>query len=309
VGQEVDGFLFVQVVASGPGSTVYRAMQRAVNDRLVAVKVLDAVEQRLLLSGQDDLNPLWRETRFSQTVRTPSIVRVFTTGRLPDGRYYVAMEFVEGPTLEEELRERGAFGEDEMLALVSQIAGAVGCLHQKRIVQRDIKPANLILRIVKDGPSRVKLIDFGQAKLAHHRDDWSSLGEQWVPGTPRYMAPEQARGEGTTPASDVYAVAAIAYELLTGKPVLALKRGNAETCLAYLRSERPLPTLPIRDVCPSVQPAVGEVIGRCLSRDPAARPEDADGLKAEVDALIQARPPPPVGSFRRVMRGLWSRSE
>ena len=100
IGQEIDGFLFVEEVASGASSTVYRALQRPVDDRLVAVKVLDAVEQRLLLQGQDDLNPLWREARFSQTVRHPAIVRIFTTGRLPDGRYYVAMEFVDGHTLE-----------------------------------------------------------------------------------------------------------------------------------------------------------------------------------------------------------------
>ena len=162
IGQEIDGFLFVEEVASGASSTVYRALQRPVDDRLVAVKVLDAVEQRLLLQGQDDLNPLWREARFSQTVRHPAIVRIFTTGRLPDGRYYVAMEFVDGHTLEEELRLRGPVGETEMLDLTGQIAAAVACLHDKRIVHRDLKPSNLLL----DAALNVRLADMGIAKVA-----------------------------------------------------------------------------------------------------------------------------------------------
>ncbi|MEC9072401.1 MAG: protein kinase, partial [Myxococcota bacterium] len=193
---------------------------------------------------------------------------------------------------------------DAMLELVGQIAGAVACLHEKRIVHRDLKPGNLILSTVKSAPSGVTLIDLGEAKLEHEPDDWASLDDPWVPGTPLYMAPEQARGDGTSPASDVYAMGAIAYELLTGKAALALKQPDSETCLAYLRSERPLPVLRIEDLCPSVHPETSALIQRCLSRVVQERPEDADALKCEVDSLIAKRPPPPEG-LRRVLRGVW----
>ena len=284
-------------------------MQRDVDDRLVAVKVMDAVEQRLLLKGQDDLNPLWRETRFSQTVRHPAIVRVFTTGRLPDGRYYVAMEFVDGPTLEQDLQHRGPMETPDMLELVSQIGGAVACLHEKRIIHRDLKPGNLILRAMGDGRVRVKLIDFGQAKLAHHRDDWASLGGEEMFGTPRYMAPEQARGEGSDYSSDVYAIGAIAYELITGKPALALKRATAETCLAYLRSDHPLPALPIARTCPSIDPDVAALIESCLSRAPGERPRDASVFKAHIDGFMEDPAVGSVGPLKRVWQSLWSRED
>jgi serine/threonine protein kinase len=286
VGKSFDGFRVMDEVAWTGAATVYRAMQVDANSRIVALKVIDALEQRLRLEQGDSENPMWREQRFSQVAKHPSLVRIFRTGRVPDGRYYAAMEFVEGMSIAEEIRHRGSIPWREAVVVLEQIAGAVGVLHQARIVHRDLKPENVLVRTSRTGAVRAKLIDFGIAKLIHQRDDVDSGVDPKTLSTPVYLAPEVARGLGTSRASDVYAFGALAYEMLAGQNVLGLRGQTPETCVTRILSDRPIPEVPLEHAKASVAPDLLDLIERCLSRSPELRPANGGELHAEFAPIV-----------------------
>ncbi|MGM0578837.1 MAG: serine/threonine-protein kinase [Myxococcota bacterium] len=290
VGHRVGEFDVRDRVARGPATSVYRAVQPDAGDRLVALKVMDRVEDRLRARDGDLANPLWREASLSQSVRDPGIVRIFKTGRLPDGRPYVAMEYVEGPTLRERLRD-GPLPWREAATLMRQVSATVARLHGAGVVHGDLKPSNLLLRPLSDGGVRVKLIDFGRARAPGRVATVDHREEDAEGGTPQYMPPEEAAGGATSRPGDVYALGAVLYEMLTGKPAIALKRPSPEACLAWLRSDRPLPSIPVHTLAPDIPVPMARFVYRCLSRDPADRPQDGsamlDGLE---DAVALSRP-------------------
>lgn len=291
-------------------------MERARDNRLVALKVLDATEQRLLQRRVGARgNPFEREARFSRVVKDPAIVRIFRTGRLPDGRFYVAMELVSGATIEEHLDQGGRFSCAEAVDIIRQAARAVGTLHAIDIIHRDIKPGNIMVYSAKDGRTRVKLIDFGLARLSHERDDVGAGVEPGSVGTPLYMAPEQARGGGTSTRTDVYALGAILYEMLARVPALDLRRPSAAACLDYLRGENPVPARTLAQAAGAdIPPAVADAVERILSRDPARRPADGAAMAALLGEIALASPPlsrpskgARTGGWRAALRGILGR--
>jgi len=312
IGQVADGFVVLQKVGVGASSAVYQAMEKAKNNRLVALKVMDATEQRLLVSSGNTGNPFEREARFSRVVRDSAIVRIFKTGKLGDGRYYVAMEFVKGMTLEEELRHRKTIPWREATELVRLTSSAVASLHAIDIIHRDLKPGNLMVRTGKDGRVRVKLIDFGIAKLSHERDDVGAGVDSSTIGTPSYMAPETALGGGTDRRSDVYALGAILYECLAGRRLIALKRPNAESVTAYLKTENPIPVVDLSDTVDARVPEeLVELVHACVARDPLQRPKDAGEIgRTLADILERAGPeesPSALSRFAGKVKGLFSK--
>ena len=303
VGKSFDGFSVMDEVAWTGAATVYRAMQVDANNRIVALKVIDALEQRLRLEQGDSDNPMWREQRFSQVAKHPSLVRIFRTGRVPDGRYFAAMEFVEGMSIAEEIRHRGSIPWAEAVVVLEQLAAAVGVLHEARIVHRDLKPENVLVRTSRTGAIRAKLIDFGFAKLVHQRDYVDSGVEPTTLSTPLYLAPEVARGLGTSRASDVYACGALAYEMLSGRNVLGLKAPTPESCITRILSDRPIPELTLSEAKVSAPAELLELIGRCLCRAPELRPANGNELRAALAPIVShARTSASTGS------GLWSRA-
>ena len=303
-----DGFVLLKEIGVGSSGTVYQAMETARDSRLVALKMMHATEQRLRAEAGDAANPYHREYRFAQAVRHPHIARVYRTGALPDGTYFVAMELVDGISLAEDLRHRGWLPLDEAARLVSGTAEALAALHEAGIVYRDLKPGNLMVRFCKDGAVRIKLIDLGAAKLVHEPDDAASGHDAAQVGSPQYMAPEQAQGLGTTPASDIYALAAVLYELITGVPVIALKRPTMDACLTYLRSSRPIPSIPLVDLLEEPPPApIASVLDKSLSRDPAARPGSVLAFKVAADAVLCGPSSPRTRPRHRARVGLFAR--
>ena len=287
VGRSFDGFTVIDEVAWTGAATVYRAMQTDANSRIVALKVMDALEQRLREEQGDSQNPLWREQRFSQVAKHPSLVRIFRTGRVPDGRYFAAMEFVEGMSIADELRHRGTIPWQETVLVLEQLSAAVGVLHGAGIIHRDLKPENVLIRASRTGALRAKLIDFGIAKLAHHRDDVDSGQDPSTLGTPLYLAPEVARGLGTSFESDVYALGALAYEMLTGRNILGFTNPTAEACVQRILSDKPIPDTPLGSEVSGVPPALTEVIERCLARPSEDRPENGAALRAALEPLVE----------------------
>src|SRR5205085_1375273 len=150
-----------------------------------------------------------REAQLLASVNDPGIVQIFDVGSAPEGLYYVT-EVVEGQSLVDRLRD-GPLDSAEAREVAEQLARALASAHARRVVHRDVKPANVL--IAADG--RIKVTDFGVAQLA----EGSSEGAGGtIAGTPRYMAPEQARGEAATPATDVYGLGVVLYEMLAGHP-------------------------------------------------------------------------------------------
>ena len=286
LGKTPDGFVVLKEVGQGASSTVYQAMQPSKNNRLVALKVMSAAEQRLSLDGREDRNPFERDAAISHLVRDPALVRIYRTGRLDDGRYYVAMEYVDGMTIGDELAHRGQVPWPEAVEITQRLARAAAALHQQQIVHRDLQPGNIMLRFGRDGQLHVKLIDLGLARLGPESDDATSPVDSSQIGTPRYMAPEQAAGEGTSFLTDVYAIGAILYEMVCGKPIIALDRPSPEGFLEYLRSNRPLPSISVRAVCPDVPPPISRFMTTCVSRNRHERPADGAAMNAELASLL-----------------------
>jgi serine/threonine-protein kinase len=256
-------YRLVERIDRGGTAEVWRGRDERL-DRDVAVKVLGAAA-----------DPAFRErftteARRAAAVNHPHVVTVFDEGQ--DGTAaFIVMEDVRGRSLRDRVAERGAFPAAEVAALVQQIGGALDATHQAGLVHLDVKPANVIV----DASGNAKLIDFGIARAARDSD------ERELVGTARYIAPERVEGNPVTPRSDVYGLALVAYELLTGRPAFP---GVENEDLLRDRLDRGAPH--IRWVDPGLSDIADRVVATGLARDPAQRYASAGAFAAALsDAL------------------------
>ena len=210
-----------------------------------------------------------REAQLLASISDPGIVQIFDVGSAPEGLYYVT-ELVDGESLVSRLRG-GWLDPDEAADIAEQMARALSSAHYQRVVHRDVKPANVL--ISSDG--RVKVTDFGVARLAEGSTD--GLGGTVV-GTPRYMAPEQANGAAPSPATDVYGVGVVLFEMLAGR---APFDGTTAVELLHRHLHDPPPPLPAH-----VPSELGRVVARALAKDPGERYADGEEMAR---ALVRAR--------------------
>jgi eukaryotic-like serine/threonine-protein kinase len=255
------------VIGEGAFGRVYEGHDRRLA-RPVAVKVI----KPWWTEDPDWVATFEREAQLLARVSDPGIVQIYDVGHAAEGLYYVA-ELVDGENLAHRLR-RGALPAWEACGVAAQLCRALARAHAQRIVHRDVKPANILL----SGDGRVKVGDFGLARLAGGSTDEHGPHPATIVGTPRYMAPEQGRGLPTSPATDVYSVGVVLYEMLAGKPPF---RGVSVVELALSHLQEPPPPLSVR--LPSSLVAITE---RALAKDPAHR--YADGAEM-ADALVDAR--------------------
>ena len=264
-GDVLGGYRLGPLLGEGGMGKVFRATA-VVDGRQVALKVL-----RAELSADDDLRHRFRrEARAAAEVRHPNLVRVLDLGEA-DGRQYLAIEFVDGETLERRIARTGGLSPEDVLGLLSQIAPALDELHAHGLTHRDLKSSNILL----DREGTAFLTDFG---LAKGRGYTALTRPSEVVGTLDYLAPEIVRGEAATPASDVYALGCVVYECLAGRPPFA-DRDLTHVGLAHL-SEQP-PDLTEKA---GVPPLVSRAVLQALEKDPAARP----GTAADYAAAIRA---------------------
>ncbi len=283
------GYTVLRRIGRGGFGEVYLARQ-LLPDRVVAVKLLHA--------GAVQAERFEREASVLARLDHGNVVRVLAGGRSADGRLFLALEYVDGGGLESYLRKQPQ-PPAEAARLVEILARAVHYLHEQGVIHRDLKPANVLVR--QDGT--LKLTDFG---LAKYREDGQSLtATGGILGTPSYMAPEQASGHGkaVTPAADVYALGAILYEALTGRPPF-LGATPLET-LHHVLTDEPVPPARLQ---PSVPRALETVCLKCLEKKPerryAAAAELADDLRRFLDgqAVAARRAGPAVRLARWVRR-------
>ncbi len=233
---------------------------------------------------------LKREAMVGASLNHPNLVFVYDAQLQEDGDVVIVMEYVEGETLADRISSRGALPPAEAIAVLRGVAGALDAIHGQGIVHRDVKPANVLLG--QDGT--VKLADLGVADVA----DRTRITESGaVVGSFSYMAAEQLNGAEPSPAMDVYALAAVAYETLTGKKA---RPESNPLALAHAISTQPAPDL--RDAWPAAPPGAAAVLQRSMSADPAQRPASAGELVRRLEAAFEPERPTrevaPVGPRR-----------
>jgi serine/threonine protein kinase len=198
-GEKFCGYYLESLIGRGGMSEVFRA--RDANGRVVAIKILQQSDPYLVakfVQEGNEIGPLLRGHT--------NIVYVYEFGKSPDNRLYIVMEYVDAPSLRR--AGRGPRSEAETVKILGQVCNALSFAHENNIIHRDIKPENIL--VTADGVAKV--LDFGIAKLTSA----STVTRDKIVGTPEYISPEQARGEPVRPASDVYSVGVVLYEMLVG---------------------------------------------------------------------------------------------
>ena len=288
---EIPGFEVSEVLGYGGIGVVYRARQLSLG-RDVAIK--------LMLGGrfasQRMRERFRREAEMAARLHHPNVAQVYDHGYV-DGVPYLVEELVAGGTLDAWIQRR-ACPVDEAAQMLETLANTVRYAHQNGIIHRDLKPANVLL--TDDG--QPKIVDFGLAKALDLGHDLTQAHE--TPGTPSYMAPEQASGDGAQvgPAADVYALGAILYEMLTGRCVFDGQSG-ADTLRRVLDEE---PASPAR-YRPDVPADLAAICLKCLEKQPAARYASCGEFSADLRRFLNGEPTVarPVSTARRIVK--WSR--
>lgn len=263
------------ILGSGGMAVVYRAEDRML-ERTVAIKVLRQKYSE---------DPAFRE-RFRQEARAaanlshPNIVTVHDFG-FDAGRLFIVMEYIPGETLKELIESRGIFRIHEAVPLIVQVCAGVGYAHRAGLVHCDMKPHNAL--VTPD--NRVKVTDFGIARALTSINPDERTEIVW--GSPQYFSPEQARGLAPSPASDVYGIGVILFQMLTGRlPFLAAN--SVEMAKLHRDAAPPVPS----SVNPEIPRAINDILLKVLAKEPAARYRTADQF-GRVLLSFASNPPPP----------------
>lgn len=264
-------------LGAGGMGTVYLGEHLTVG-RGVAIKVLSGE-----WSGQRFVARRFEaEARIASAIGHPNIVEVFDAGTLPDGRLFLVMEHLEGHDLAAELLRRRTLSPTRTTSILRQVALALAAAHRVGVIHRDLKPGNVMIARRSDGEV-VKILDFGIAcsPRSTARDGQRLTLPGSVMGTPDYMAPEQCTSAEPTPRFDVYALGAMAFEMLTGQPPIVADDAHE---LLVRKRQQPAPSL--ATVAPQVHPGFVKLIDDCLQIVPSRRPLDASEFLDRLDAFI-----------------------
>jgi tetratricopeptide (TPR) repeat protein len=298
---QIPGYEILGELGRGAMGVVYKARQVKL-DRVVALKMILAGGH----ASADDLARFQREAEAVARLQHPNIVQIFEIGE-QDGRPFVALEFVDGGTLQKQVNGRPQ-PPRAAARLVETLARAVQFAHERGIVHRDLKPGNILLSRIEDRGSRIeeeknrssgdprssildlrssmpKITDFGLAKRLDDESGQTASGD--ILGTPSYMAPEQAAGKAAAvgPAADVYALGAILYDLLAGRPPL-----RGESVLDTLQMVRSLDPVPPRHLQPKVPRDLETICLKCLRKESRQRYAGAGALADDLRRFLANEP-------------------
>ncbi len=289
-------FRIIRLLGSGGMSRVYEAEDELLHDR-VALKVMLSEEQAV---SEDTMTARFeREAQLAKKITHPNVCRIHDIGVDSHGRkplFFLTMELLEGETLERRL-ECGGMKTAEALPIVRQLVAALQAAHESGVIHRDFKSANVILTPGRDpGTVRAVVTDFGLARAARSGSHAPLTRDMEIVGTPDYMAPEQVLAQPVSPATDVYSLGIVLYEMVTGELPFRSETPIG-TALARVHTE---PQPPLQHV-PELSPVWNAVILRCLAREPGKRYQTAAEVLEALEGRTAAFWPP---SRRTVVAGV-----
>lgn len=275
----VDGYVIERKLGAGGMGMVYGA-QHQQHGRRAAIKVLG----QQFCKDPHVVQRFEQEARLVNEIHHPNIVDIFHFGELPDGRKFLAMEWLVGESLSDRI-DRGPVHPAEAIEILDGIADALEAVHARAIVHRDLKSDNVYLTSV-EGQQRIKLLDFGLAKLsANDPRAITKTKTGIIVGTPHYMAPEQARGRPVDHRTDVYALGVLSYKVLTGR--LPFSGQPIDLLVHHLKTPPPSPSAAI----PTIPEGLSAMVVRMMAKNPDERPSLAD-LRRGFAALRRGEAPP-----------------
>lgn len=276
IGAKVGDYVVEARLGSGGMGVVYRGTHPVIG-KAVAIKVL----QREISRDPDHVRRLVSEARSVNAIRHRGIVDIFGFGELPDGRPYLVMELLDGVPLDQLVEHEAPLAPAAVIPLLLEVADALSAAHKVGVIHRDLKPSNVFMVTPQHGPRYVKLLDFGLAKQAEDPGGATPQTRASVMvGTPHYIAPEQARGESVSPATDLYSLGAMAFELLTRRPPFE-GPSAIEIIYHHLKAQAPRPSSVVR----GIPRALDQLVLRLMEKDPARRPSSAEEVRAELLAI------------------------
>ena len=276
IGQRIDQYLVIDHIARGGMADVYLAEDVDLQ-RNVALKVMLDV---LAASDPQFAERFRREAQIVAKLNHPNIVQVYAVGQTPQGQPYIAMQYIEGGSLRDKLKELSEreklLTTEQGLNIIRYIALALGAAHKADIVHRDLKPANVLIR--PDGAP--VLVDLGIAAV---RGGAKLTQTGSIIGTPAYMSPEQVRGQSIDGRADLYALGVIIYEILAG-----MRPFEADESIAVLHKQVYEEPFPLRSFRPDLSPQTLQLVDTALQKDPAHRFQSADEMVKAIDNAIRA---------------------
>lgn len=287
-GSKLGEFEVRTLIGSGGMGEVYRARDPLL-DRDVAIKILP----RFYSTNPERVRRFRQEAQAAASLNHPNILSVFQFGSHDDAEYFVC-ELLEGDTLRDRIRE-GPPTFRTAVDYAIQIAHGLSAAHEKGIVHRDLKPENVF--VTKDG--HVKILDFGLAKLSEAElpaepPSVANTESGIILGTAGYMSPEQVRGQSADHRSDVFALGAVLYEMLSGRGAFR-RQCAADTMSAILNVDPPF----LADLVPGISPALARIVHSCLEKNPVRRFQSATDLAFALEALTGTSELPAVRAPRR----------
>ena len=282
----VGKYRVVREIGRGGMAAVYEAEQLTLGKK-VAIKILAAE----LAQSTIVIERFFREARAAASVKSPHIVDVYDSGRLDDGRPFIAMELLEGESLYDRMARIRLIDPATTVRIITHCAKGLAKAHAAGIVHRDLKPENIFIVKTEEGDEISKILDFGLAKFyspVNPGDEKSKrlTREGAVFGTPAYMSPEQVKGQGNVDQrADLWALGCMAYECLTGRPVWNMDQGVAMTFAAIATAPFPIPS----KMRPDLPPEFDEWFKKALERDPDKRFQSAKDLADALGEVWGAR--------------------
>ena len=265
-GKDVGAYRLGPLLGRGASGEVYDAVERT-NGTRAAIKLLNCADAH----RPEAVARFHREGELSANVHSPHVVKVFRYDQAKDGMLYIAMERLDGADLAALLRSKGRISVQSCRTLVRDVCEGLTAAHAVGIVHRDIKPHNIFLHKVSASKRIWKVLDFGVSKWLASNATLTQGGA--IVGTPRYMSPEQARGETLDYRSDIYSLGAVLYRCLTGNPPYKMGGYEAIGAAAFRRPVRP------RDFVPDLDRQIEAVLALAMAPHPNDRPSNPAALE------------------------------